>query len=79
MRASVRHERMKSNTRMNNDRTRPRGRVLFFLSIVIGIGIWSRIPGAGLTWSGKAFGDTVWATMFYLWVLLIAPRISIYS
>jgi hypothetical protein len=62
---------------MTPDANRSRSRILALLCILILLGIWSRIPDAGLAWTGKSFGDTLWATMFYLWIILLLPRMGI--
>ena len=58
--------------------SRPRARILLLLALIIAIGAWSRMPGGKFPLPFKAVGDTLWATMFYLWGLLLVPRISIF-
>ena len=50
-------------------------RVLIALTLVIATGIFSRTPMGRLPWAAKEFGDTLWATMFYLWVLLFMAHL----
>ena len=70
---------MDYQSRMNLQPTRSRVRVLLLLALTVAIGIWSRMPRGGFPLHYKAVGDVLWATMFYLWVLLVAPRLSIFS
>jgi glycopeptide antibiotics resistance protein len=58
-------------------RPRCRFRLVSFLAIVIGVGVWSRLGASQTPFIGKELGDILWGVMFYLWVLLVAPRISI--
>jgi hypothetical protein len=51
-------------------------RILALLVVLVLIGIWSRVSTAGQAWTSKSFGDTIWATMFYLLILLPWPRLG---
>ena len=42
---------------------------------VIAAGYGSRTFGAGIPWIGKELGGVLWAAMFYLIAVLIAPRL----
>jgi hypothetical protein len=46
------------------------------LLLVVGIGVFSRTSAGRLPWLDKEFGDTLWATMFYLLIVLLLPRVK---
>ena len=54
---------------------KPSGRMGITLLVLVAAGIFSRTPAGRLPWAGKAFGDTLWATMFYLLVILPLPDV----
>ena len=63
---------------LNVPRSRSRLAIFFLLGIVIAVGIWSRVPNGRFPLPFKAVGDTLWATMFYLWALMLLPRLSMF-
>jgi hypothetical protein len=54
---------------------KPSGRTILALFVLAGAGIFSRTPAGRLPWADKAFGDTLWATMFYLLIILLLPNV----
>ncbi|MDB5297519.1 MAG: rane protein [Phycisphaerales bacterium] len=44
------------------------------LAAVVALGLFSRTPAGRLPWATKEVGDVLFATMFYLWIVLLAPR-----
>jgi divalent metal cation (Fe/Co/Zn/Cd) transporter len=54
---------------------KPSGRTVLALVVLAGLGIFSRTPAGRLPWADKAFGDTLWAAMFYLLVILLLPEV----
>lgn len=55
----------------------PRRRPFVFAALVavVALGLFSRTPAGRLPWAEKEAGDVLFATMFYLWAVLLMPRL----
>jgi hypothetical protein len=51
--------------------------ILAILILVIAVGLLSRTITSHGRWFLKEFGDVLWGAMFYLWIILLAPRIRV--
>jgi hypothetical protein len=54
-------------------RRRSRAGIALALAGVVAAGLLSRTPAFRSPWAAKEIGDTLWAVMFYLWAIFLAP------